>query len=169
MAICIRYYHGSNERCISVVEAKKLDASSLTDLIQTTLSSMGLDPNKAVVQCYGGAAAMSGVKSGVQAGMREMYEKAVYIHRWAHKLDLVLVNACSDIPHVLDFFFNSPVSSHFLFWIYSVALKVPGQRELHPNDRTHKLQSLSDTRWNSQFHAISAVIKSLDSLVEEKY
>ena len=40
------------------------------------------------------------------------------------------------------------------------------QKELHPNDRTHKLQSLSDTRWNSRFHAISAVLKSLDSLIE---
>ena len=43
-----------------------------------------------------------------------------------------------------------------------MALKVPiaidKQRDLHPNDRTHKLQSLSDTRWNSQFHAISVVI-----------
>ena len=28
------------------------------------------------------------------------------------------------------------------------------------------MPSLSDTRWNSQFHAISAVLKSLESLVE---
>ena len=39
MAICIRYCHSYtvNERCIGVVEAKKLDASSLTDIIHTTL------------------------------------------------------------------------------------------------------------------------------------
>ena len=72
MAICIRYHHDKavNERCITVVEAKKLDAESLTNLIQTTLSSMGLDSSKAVAQCYDGAAAMSGVKSGVQVRMR---------------------------------------------------------------------------------------------------
>ena len=39
MAICIRYCFNNtiNERCIGVVEAKKLDAASLTDLIQTYL------------------------------------------------------------------------------------------------------------------------------------
>ena len=57
--------------------------------------------------------------------MREKYDKAVYVHCWAHRLNLVLVNACSDAPHVLDFFFNSPVSLCFLFWFYSPAFKVP--------------------------------------------
>ena len=47
------------------------DASSLTELIQTVLSFTGLDPSKAVAQCYDGSAAMSGVKTGVQARMRE--------------------------------------------------------------------------------------------------
>ena len=165
MAICIRYYHGNtiHERCISVVEAKKLDAASLTDLIQTTLSLMGLDPHKAVAQCYDGAVAMS----GVQARMREKYEKAVYVHCWAHKLNLVLVNACSDTPHVLDFF--STLQSLYTFFSGSTlrhSKYLDKQKELHPEDKTHKLQSLSDTRWNSRFHAINAVIKSLDSLVE---
>ena len=168
MAICIRYYHNTiNERCISVVEAKKLDASSLTELIQTALSSMGLDPSKAVAQCYDGAAAMSGVKTGVQARMREKYEKAVYVHCWAHRLNLVLVNACCDTPHVLNFF--STLQSLHTFFSGSTlrhSKYLDKQKELHPNDRTHKLQSLSDTRWNSRFHAISAILKSLDSLVE---
>ena len=126
MAICIRYYNGSaiNERCINVVEAKKLDAASLTDLIQTTLYSMELDPHKAVAQCYDGAAAMSGVKSGVQARMRGKYEKAVYVHCWAHKLNLVLVHACSGTTHVLDFF-STLQSLHTFFSGSSSTLQVP--------------------------------------------
>ena len=125
MAICIRYYNGNaiNERCINVVEAKKLDSASLTDLIQTTLSSMGLDPHKAVAPCYDGAAAMSGVKSGVQTRMREKYEKAVYVHCWAHKLNLVLVHACSGTTHVLDFF--STLQSLHTFFSGSSTLSVP--------------------------------------------
>lgn len=169
MASCIRYCHGStiNERCIRVLEAKKLDAASLTDLIQTALSSMGLDPSKAVAQCYDGAAALSGVKSGVQARMRDKYEKAVYVHCWAHRLNLVLVNACSDAPYVLDFF--STLQSLYSFFSVSTLCHskyLDKQKELHPDDRMHKLQSLSDTRWNSRFHAINAIIKSLDSLIE---
>ena len=108
---------------------------------------MGLDPTKAVAQCYDGAAAMSGVKSGVQARMREMYEKAVYIHCWAHNLNLVLINACSDTPHVLNFF--STLQSLHTFFSGSTlqhSKYLDKQRDLHPNDTTHKLQSLSDTR-----------------------
>ena len=92
---------------------------------------------------------MSGVKTGVQARMREKYEKAVYVHCWAHRLNLVLVNACCDTPHVLDFF--STLQSLHTFFSGSTLQhsKYLDKQELHPNDRTHKLQSLSDTRWNS--------------------
>ena len=148
MAICIRYYNGNaiNERCINVVEAKKLDSASLTDLIQTTLSSMGLDPHKAVAQCYDGAAAMSGVKYGVQTRMREKYEKAVYVHCWAHKLNLVLVHACSGTTRA-DFFSTlQPLHTFFSGSTLRHSVYLDKQKELHPNDRTHKLQSLSDTR-----------------------
>ena len=110
---------------------------------------------------------MSGVKSGVQVRMREKYEKAVYVHCWAHRLNLVLVDACSHTPHVLDFF--STLQSLYAFFSGSTlrhSKYLDKQKELHPDDRTHKLQSLSDTRWNCRFHAINAVLKSLDSLVE---
>ena len=105
---------------------------------------------------------MSGVKSGIQARMRKKYEKAVYVHCWAHKLNFVLVNARSDdfssTLQSLHTFFSGSTLQHSKYQ--------DKQRELHPNDRTHKLQSLSDTRWNSRFHATSAVLKSLDSLLE---
>ena len=54
MAICIRYYFSGmlNERCVSVVEGKKLDATSLTRNIQGELEVLSLDSAKAVAQCY---------------------------------------------------------------------------------------------------------------------
>ena len=167
MSICICYcYDGTiNERCISVVEAKQLDAESLTKLIQSELSPLGLDPKKAVAQCYDGAAAMSGgVKSGVQVRMRETYGNAVYIHCWAHKLNLVLVDVCADtvpeffsiLKSLYNFFSGSKLRhSHF----------ITKQKALHPTDRTHKLQSLSNTRWSSRFLVITAIRKSLDALL----
>ena len=136
MVVCIRYY---NERCINVVEAKKLDAYSLTDLIQTTLSSLGLDPHKAVIQSYDGVAGMSGVKSGVQTRMREKYDKAVYVHCWAHKLNLVLVRVCSCITHVLNFFstlqFLDTFFPDLLFGTLSTLTNKTLSRALYPARR----------------------------------
>ena len=111
MLICIHYcYDGTiNERCISVVEAKQLDAESLKKLIQSELSRLGLDQKKAVAQCYDGAAAMSGLKSGVQVRI-ETYGNAVGIHCWTHRLNLVLVDVCADATHVPVFFFNFKIS-----------------------------------------------------------
>ena len=54
MAICIRYYFSGmlNERCVSIVETKKLDATSLTTIIQGEREVLSLDSAKAVAQCY---------------------------------------------------------------------------------------------------------------------
>ena len=48
-----------------------------------------------VAQSYNGASVMSGHVSGVQQGIKETHPYAAYIHCFAHKLNLVLVECCS--------------------------------------------------------------------------
>ena len=69
--------------------------------------------------------------------MREKYEKAVYVHCWAHRLNLVLVDACSHTPHELDFF--STLQSLYAFFSGSTlrhSKYLDKQKELHPDDGT---------------------------------
>ena len=73
-------------------------------LPQGELEVLSLDPAKAVAQCYDGASAMFGVKSGVQEQMRVRYPNVIYIHCWAHRLNLALVNICIDTPGGNEFF-----------------------------------------------------------------
>ena len=78
-----------HERFIGYVHASKLDATSLGQYILTTLSSMHLDINNCIGQCYDGASVMSGQCVGVSAKIKERTEHALYVHCCAHRLNLV--------------------------------------------------------------------------------
>jgi hypothetical protein len=80
------------------------DAQSITDAIEQTLKSHKIDHLLCVAQTYDGAAVMSGAVRGVQARFRERHPEAVYLHCYAHELNLVLCHACKAIPEATNFF-----------------------------------------------------------------
>ena len=57
-----------------------------------------------VAQGYDGAAVMSGSENGVQSKIRKDHSSAIYIHCMAHKLNLVLVEACK-VNQMVNLFF----------------------------------------------------------------
>ncbi|XP_076373039.1 uncharacterized protein LOC143257899 [Tachypleus tridentatus] len=64
----------------------------------------GIDHNACIGQCYDGAAVMSGHISGVQDRFRREVSQAVYVHCYAHKLNLVLVDCVHNIQAAAEFF-----------------------------------------------------------------
>lgn len=50
-----------------------------------------------MAQTYDGANVMSGSTSGVQTRIRDSHPQAVFIHRMAHKLNLVVTSTCRTI------------------------------------------------------------------------
>ena len=63
------------------------------------LNKIGLPVDKMRAQGYDGAIVMSGLINGVQARVRRVNPKAVYIHCRAHVLNLCIVHA-SKLPIV---------------------------------------------------------------------
>jgi len=51
-----------------------------------------------------GAAVMSGMHRGVQKFVRDVAPNAVYVHFYAHRLNLVLVDVCKTVPAAREFF-----------------------------------------------------------------
>ena len=96
LAIVLRYVDIETatvcEQFLTYVEATKLDADSLSTYIITTLNQHGLDPKCIVSQGYDGASVMSGRCSGVQKRIREIAPQAIYVHCYAHCLNLALVD-----------------------------------------------------------------------------
>ena len=94
-----------NECFVDFKPAEGLDAKSLCLVILRTLQSYGLDVKSGLVgQGYDGASVMSGINKGVQQLVRESAPFALYTHCYAHRLNLVLVDACKSVAEANDFF-----------------------------------------------------------------
>ena len=81
-----------------------LDAQGLSTYIIDTLQHFGLDPTYIVPQGYDGASVVSGKCSGVQQRIKEVAPQALYVHCYAHCLNLALVDTTRNIIEASDFF-----------------------------------------------------------------
>ncbi|KAF3837719.1 hypothetical protein F7725_009487 [Dissostichus mawsoni] len=79
-------------------------AAGLEREILESMERKGILLGKCRGQGYDGASNMSGVYSGVQKRIRDKEPNAVYIHCAAHNLNLVLNDACQNIPEIKDFY-----------------------------------------------------------------
>ena len=154
-----------HEHFISFVEAKSLDANSLSSYIIKLLHDLDLNLSKIVSQGYDGASVMSGRCNGVQAKIREVAPNAVYIHCFAHVLNLVLVDATKSLPIAAEFF--ALLESLYVFISSSKAhtIFIEKQKTLHPNKQPRELKKLSDTRWACRHDAVNAICNAYDSLI----
>lgn len=84
-----------------VTEDKRAEAIA-TRLLEFLRESGCID--KVVAQCYDGAAVMASGLNGVQAKVKETIPKALFIHCYAHILNLVLAKGASKIRECKVFF-----------------------------------------------------------------
>ena len=91
LSLVLRYlYDGCvYEEFVGFTQANSLDAESLTNYITTNLDKLGLRILDCVSQTYDGASVMSGKLSGVQQRIREIVDSALYVHCYAHRLNLI--------------------------------------------------------------------------------
>ena len=59
---------------------------------------------KLVAQTYNGASVMSSELNGVQAKIKEDVPEAMFLHCYAHKLNLVLLHSAKCMPECKEFF-----------------------------------------------------------------
>ena len=112
-----------------------------------------------VGQCYDGAANMSGCEKGVAARIQEVVPHALYVHCYAHRLNLALQDTLEanerlrngiGVIQSLYNFFNSPKRQNIL-------------REVEGSDLEPfiKLKSLSKTRWVCHWEAVTSVERQI--------
>ena len=118
-----------------------------------------------VSQGYDGASVMSGSCTGVQQRIKAVAPNAIYVHRYAHCLNLALVDCVRNVQEASEFFalmellyvFTSSTKAHVLY--------IKKQTELHPGKQTRQLQRLSDTRWACRYFAVDAICCTFDSVL----
>uniref|UniRef100_A0A8D0AYQ8 Zinc finger MYM-type protein 1 n=1 Tax=Sander lucioperca TaxID=283035 RepID=A0A8D0AYQ8_SANLU len=142
LAVCVRFVtqQGVVRECfLGLRRLQGFDAKSIADEIEAMLQSHNLGDLLCVAQAYGGASVMSGAVGGVQARFRERHPEAVYVHCYAHELNLVL---------------NSLVN-------HNKFIEIQKELGLRPSE----LVQLSTTRWACQVRSVNAVLNNLSAIL----
>lgn len=166
LAVCVRFVteEGVRECFLGLQTLQGFDAQSITDAIEEMLQSHNLGDLMCVAQTYDGASVMSGAVGGVQARFRERHPEAVYVHCYAHELNLVLCYTCKAIPeaaalfdlleNVYTFFTNSLVN-------HNKFVEIQKQLGL----KTSELVQLSTTRWACQVRSVNNILNNLPAIL----
>jgi len=105
-SICLRYVLKNGqiaERFISFQQLEDSKSETMYHKILSTIQTLGLDIALCRGQAYDGASSMSGAVSGVQIRIKLDAPNAIYVHCYAHKLNLVLLNTVEAIPKPVCF------------------------------------------------------------------
>ena len=95
VVICLRWVDGNleaHEEFVGLYEFACTDLSAFFMVVRDILARLNVAFNHLRDQCYDGALAMSGSRSGVVKCVQEEEPRAVYTHCYGHTLSL----ACSD-------------------------------------------------------------------------
>ena len=146
-------------------EVKSLDAEGLASHILKTLHYHKLNPSAIVSQGYDGASVMSRNCSGVQMRIKGVAPMAIYVHCYAHCLNLVLVDSTRNVREASEIFALVETLYVFISTTKAHAIYVEQQSMLYPNKPVRQLQRLSDTRWACRFFAVDAVYTTYSAIL----
>lgn len=165
ISVVVRYmYQGKiYESFLGYTAAEGLNAPALLVKIKETLSQCNIDKQDCIGQCYDGASVMSGCNNGVQQLFRREVPGAVYVHCYAHRLNLALVDCVRGVQSVAEFF----VALQMLYKFFATSvvhdLFIANQTELGVAQPI-ELKRLSETRWACQDAACHAVRETLPAI-----
>lgn len=137
----------------------------MSKYIKGLITGFDFDLNKLVSQGYDGASVMSGNCTGVQTRVRQFTPHAVYIHCYAHVLNLVLVDSIKSVKSAYEFFTLLEVLYVFMSTSKVHVIFIEKQQQLNPNRQHMELQKLSDTCWICHYAAVNAVCRTFDAIL----
>ena len=165
VVICFRWVDNScevHEEFVGLYLVSSIDAATLVQVIKDVLLRMNLSLNKARGQCYDGAAAMAGCRSGVAKMISDEEPRALFTHCYGHALNL----ACSDTVRNCDCMKDSLSTTYEIVKLIKKSpqrdarfqqLKEKQLKEnLTPN--TPGIRTLCPTRWTVKADSLQSVL-----------
>ena len=145
--------------------SKKAAAVAIYTHINFFLQKCGIYKLPLVAQGYDGAAVVSGSENGVQSKIRKDHPSAVYIHCMAHKLNLVLVEACKVNGMVNSFILTlETIYCFFALPMIHEAFK-KAQRSLGFKS---EIGMISDTRWACRYKNAASLFCSAQKVLSRE-
>ena len=176
VAVSIRYVSdgGIQEEFIGFGAASDdLSAAGLTTVISAMLTTVGIDINGMVGMAFDGASVMSGEHRGVQQQLREKQDvpKAINVHCFAHRLNLVLSEVCQSVDRVRLALHT--IQAVYVFFSGSTVQNAYQRHLANMGDefKKYRIQSQSETRWYARCVAVTNILKVMpavhDTLIEQ--
>lgn len=163
MSIVVRYFDDDTfnpiERFVGLQRLKIVDSQSIFNELSMVLKNFKIQWSDVVSVCFDGASTMSGCISGVQAKCKEINSSIMYVHCYAHCLNLILVDACTsrkDNRIVFDFFGVVQLTYSFIEGS-AIRHAVLERISADINASLKTMKSLSTTRWACRSEAVSAL------------
>ena len=145
------------ESFLDFLEAESTTGEDLFELIVGGLRKLGLDVTRIVGMGFDGASNMLGGTKGVAARFKEVAPMSVYVHCYAHLLNLAVKSTLSDVPLLRDtlgtvqqlyVFLEASPKRHSLFQKVDIS---------EDGAFVRTLKNLSATRWSANWEAVRAV------------
>ena len=102
----------------------------------------------------------------MQKRIREIAPLAIYIHCYAHTLNLVLVDSVKMVPYYATEFFA--LLEHLYMFISTTkahAILMQKQSAMHSDKQPLQLQKPLDTRWACRYAAVNALCRTYDCIL----
>ncbi|CAB3985113.1 zinc finger MYM-type 1-like [Paramuricea clavata] len=173
-SITVRYvYQGDvEEKLLALRIVDQTTSEMLFETLCAVLKSHDIDVTRLRGQCYDGASNVSGIRTGLQARIKEISPSALFVHCYAHVLNLVIVDAMTSNTTARDFF--GTLQNLYVFIQTCTkrhAVCTQQQAEIHASSGSTKsfqvrtLKSLCETRWACRANAINTFNATIGAIV----
>lgn len=165
MCEVIRYVHIESgkvevrESFLGYFQLTGKKAVDITEEIFKILEKDRLDINMCRSQGYDNASTMAGIHTGVQARIKEVNSKAMFVPCSNHTLNLCGVHAFGTVPSCVTFFGT-------LESVYSFFSASTRRWEILMQHVGISVKRLSETRWSAHHEAIKPVMGNFEKLIE---
>ena len=174
LSVTVRYVYQAEieERLLALRVVDDTTSETLFQTLCDVLQCNKINASKIRGQCYDGASNVSGIRSGLQARIKEVSASALFVHCYAHVLNLVIVDAMTSNATARDFF--GTLQNLYVFIQTCTkrhAIYTDRQAEIHARINCSKtfqvrtLKRLCETRWACRADAVHTFNMTIDAVI----
>ena len=165
---CFRFVQNlvPHEHFLGLYEISDTSAHTLFTTLKDVLLQLNIPLQKCRGQCYDGAAAMSGKRAGLKTKLQEENPKAVYIHCYAHTLQLAVQDSCRSVKLFSDALDLASEVVKLIKCSPKREAEFRSLKALSTSESSINIRTLCPTRWTVRAACFESIIKNYSTLLE---
>ncbi|XP_045154799.1 zinc finger MYM-type protein 1 isoform X1 [Echinops telfairi] len=170
LSICVRYLQKTpktiliKERFLGFIDTGEIPEPNLQKIIKTYLQQIGVDVKNMRGQCYDSTINLRGKFNKIAAEFKKEEPRAVYMHCYAHFLDLAVIRFCQEVNEFRSTLNTLSALFSTIYMSGEMVAKFQNICNLSQN-KTCKNHS-SQTCWAVHDHTLLSVIEGLPEIIE---